>query len=169
MSNDDSPDRLGRNTTKNRKQQKSRATLIVVLGGGLLLLVLCCVGVGIGGYFAVNAVTGNRQLSMANDPEKAIVGKWEYTGDVGKWKTLPGQDPTLEFKGDGSFAIYQRGQKTKEGKWKTRTKGVNTIVVDVPLPVFPPETYTYEVTFIGRDVFHRNMQIDGYQAYKRIE
>jgi hypothetical protein len=94
----------------------SSTMLFVGLGVGGVLLLFCCIGGGIGGYFLFLAGPG--------DPEKVIVGKWQYDSGFGGW---PGGDPgyTMEFKEDGTYIkTFNNAQmaQPRNGKWKASNK-----------------------------------------------
>jgi hypothetical protein len=136
MAADDELDERPRKGGKKKKQrdvkQGSRTMLYVLGGGGVVLLGLCCLGGILAGFVAYLATPG--------DPEKDIVGKWQFDGDYGQHVTIGKPPPTLIFDQDGAFEMIAQdrpGQPAK-GKWKTTSKKGNAITVEVSYTFVTP-------------------------------
>jgi hypothetical protein len=149
---DDEPRRGGKKKKKKSDKQGSKTLLFVLLGGGVLLLGLCCIGGGIGGYFLFLAGPG--------DPDKVIVGKWQYDSVVGSGITVGSTGYTLEFKADGTFnKTFLLGGfgDVRNGKWKSYGKKGNSITVDWSYEIVQPGfrttlTETVDFTFTSNNV-----------------
>jgi phage FluMu protein Com len=123
---DDDENDEPRSKKKQKKKAGSPLMLIGLIGGGILALLLCT-GCGIGGFLLI---------ARPGDPEKEIVGKWQFERDVGFHRSIE-PPPTLQFNQDGSLEVYPQDPAalTGKGTWKTISKDGNSIKVDV--------TYTF--------------------------
>jgi hypothetical protein len=130
--------------------------------GGLLLLSVC-----IAGYFLFLAGPG--------DPEKEIVGKWEFDGrsetEIGWY---------LEFKADGAFTRTDHKDDVlklsyADGKWKRISKQGNIMTVELSyfpvssLGVKSPETKRMmDCTIVSQNEMKLRYLHYGDKRFKRI-
>jgi hypothetical protein len=115
------------------------------------------------------------------DPEKEIIGKWQYTSTFGL-HLHAGPVPTLEFKEDGVllFDTGNRSIRNDNGRWKVVSKQGANMTVDVTYTLvhvhpnqdmaFPPTTETWYLTVHRRNELRRRFKADstGGLRYKRI-
>jgi hypothetical protein len=148
VEDDDLADRPRRGKKgKKAAQGGSKTMLFVGLGVGAVLLGLCCIGGGIGGYFLFLAGPG--------DPEKVIVGKWEYQSAIGAAVVSIGTAKTYEFLADGTCKTDSTagfGQPVR-GRWKILKKEGSTATVEITYDVGARWTETYDFTFTSNNAF----------------
>jgi hypothetical protein len=130
---------------KKRSQEGSKTMLFVGIGAGVVLLGLCCIGGGIGGYFLF--------LSGPGDPEKAIIGKWEYESGIGAQVVMIGSAKTYEFRADGTCKTNTTGGlgQPSSAKWKVLKKDGNTLTVEIAYQDFNIWTETFDLTFVSKN------------------
>jgi hypothetical protein len=170
---DNEPRKVSKKKKRRSDKQSSKTLLFVLAGGGVLLLGLCCIGGGILGYFLVLAGPG--------DPEKEIVGKWQYDGVWGTHIHF-GTAPSLEFKADGSFNQITNNTAIRydNGKWKVISKKGTSITVEVTHQVvhvhpgkefsFPPVTETHYYIIPSHNELRKQSALgtEGGLRFKRI-
>jgi hypothetical protein len=162
-----------------RKQKAEGSTGLLLVGlisaAGLLAVTVCCAGIGIGGFLLYRA-------NAVGDPEKQIIGRWQFAGTFGNHRHFGDNPPTLEFKEGGAFNMISGNAAIRydNGKWKMVSKQGSGITVEVTyqevhvhpnqdIP-FPPRTETFQLGFFSsKEMWRRfNLEAAGGWKYRRL-
>ena len=160
---------------KSRDKDGPNIMLFVLLGGGVLLLGVCCIAGGIGGFFLYRA-------NAVAEPEKELLGKWQFESTFGNHQHFGDKPPTLEFREGGAFNMIGNNPAFRfdNGKWKQIGKQGQSITVEVTFQevhvhpgkefTFPPRSEIFHLTIPSHNELQRriNPQVTGGMRYKRI-